>query len=143
VIPPDVALLVLRIAIAAALYGFLGALLYFTMREMQAASHQVGHAVGRLRVMAAEGGVPLEEGRTYPLHIVTTLGRSPTNSIALPDSFASSEHARITFRRGQWWLADLDSRNGTTLNGMIITGPVVLSPGDEIGIGRVTFRLVE
>jgi hypothetical protein len=143
VISPDVALLVLRIAIAAALYGFLGALLYFTMREMQAASHQAGRAVGRLRIVAVESGVPLEEGRTYPLHLVTTLGRSPTNLIVVPDSFASSEHARITSRRGQWWLADLDSRNGTTLNGLPVTSPVVLSPGDEIGIGRVTFRLVE
>lgn len=142
-ISPDVALLVLRIAIAAALYGFLGALLYFTIREMQIASRQVGRAVGRLRIMTVEGGVSLEEGQTYPLQPVTTLGRGPTNVIVLPDSFASTEHARIALRRGQWWLADLNSRNGTTLNGLPVTGPVVLSSGDEIGIGRVTLRLVD
>ena len=71
----------------------------------------------------------------------TSLGRSPTNTVALNDSFASGEHALIMLRGGQWWLEDRGSSNGTLLNGYRVEEPVVLSAGDIIVVGQVELKL--
>jgi hypothetical protein len=141
--PLDVALLVLRTAVSLALYAFLMVLFIYIWRDVRAASQQpreIQRPSGRLVVVQSDG-INMDMGREYPLHPLTTLGRSPTNSIVLPDTFASTSHARIVLRRGQWWLEDQQSRNGTTVNDVPISDPVVLSTGDEIGIGRVKLRL--
>ncbi len=80
-------------------------------------------------------------GQTYPLLPLTSLGRSPTNTIPINDDFASGEHALVALRNGQWWLEDRQSRNGTTINGMPITQPVIITDGDIIGVGRFRLRL--
>ena len=59
----------------------------------------------------------------------------------LNDDYASSHHARLLPRGGEWFLEDLDSRNGTFLNGQRVEQPEKLQPGMEIRIGRTTLRL--
>lgn len=139
----ELVLILLRMLIALALYGFLAALLYTIWRDIQTSDVEAtaSTVAGRLIVAAGEDEVPLARGSEFPLRAVTTLGRAPTNIVVLPDSAASSEHARLTLRRGQWWLEDLDSRNGTRLNGVRIEDAVVLADGDMIKIGRIEFRL--
>lgn len=139
----ELVLILLRALIALALYGFLGTLLYTLWRGIQPTDEEAlsSAATGRLIVAAHDEEVPLARGREFPLRAVTTLGRAPTNTVVLPDTFASTEHARLTLRRGQWWLEDLDSRNGTRLNGVRIDDAVVLADGDVIMIGRIEFRL--
>ena len=80
-------------------------------------------------------------GQTYPLLPLTSLGRSPTNTIPITDDYASGEHALVALRNGQWWLEDRKSRNGTVINGMPITQAVVITDGDIIGIGSVFYKL--
>jgi pSer/pThr/pTyr-binding forkhead associated (FHA) protein len=46
----------------------------------------------------------------------------------------------LTWRNGQWWLEDRDSRNGTLLNDMPVDTPLIVSHGDVIGIGQVQLR---
>ena len=140
---PDLLLLILRIAIALTLYVFLGTILVFTWRDIQAVSRQkasIQFASARLIVVEADASLSVEIGHTLTFQSLATIGRSPTSTLVLPDTFASTEHARITRRHGQWWLDDLDSRNGTTVNGVAIDGGVVLSSNDIIGIGRVKLR---
>ncbi len=96
---------------------------------------------GTLKVLRELDGMYRITGETYPLLPLTSLGRSPTNSIPIPDTFASSEHAMVTLRDGQWWLEDRQSRNGTTLNDLPVTQPVVITQGDVIGIGTVRFHV--
>ena len=48
---------------------------------------------------------------------------------------------RLDRRDGEWWLTDLDSRNGTLLNGVPITKSVPLADGDVIGVGQVELKL--
>jgi pSer/pThr/pTyr-binding forkhead associated (FHA) protein len=80
-------------------------------------------------------------GETYPLLPLTSLGRSPTNTIRINDTFASGDHALLAMRSGQWWLEDRRSRNGTMLNDLRVTQPVVVTDGDVIGIGNIKFRV--
>jgi pSer/pThr/pTyr-binding forkhead associated (FHA) protein len=136
----DVFLLILRFAIIAALYIFLSTLLWYSWQDIRLAGQQLQpdtKTAARLVVVECDPAVPLEVGIQFALERETLIGRGPVNTIILPDSFASSRHAVISIRNGQWWLEDQNSRNGTRLNGVDITGGVVISAGDTIGIGRV------
>jgi hypothetical protein len=96
---------------------------------------------GCLAVLQEIEGRYVVTGEQHPLLPITTLGRSPTNTIPLNDTFASSEHAQVVMRDGQWWLEDRHSRNGTLLNDLPVRQPVVITDGDIIGIGSIRFRL--
>lgn len=71
-----------------------------------------------------------------------TLGRAPDNQVVLPDDgYASAAHARIYWDQGGWWVEDLLSSNGTSVNDQMIQGPWQLSPHDVIKVGRTMFRV--
>jgi pSer/pThr/pTyr-binding forkhead associated (FHA) protein len=97
-------------------------------------------ALGRLIVVASEVEEPTL-GTVFPLDAVATLGRDVNNTIVVDDAFASTEHAVLSFRGRAWYLEDLDSTNGTYLNGAPIDGLASAAFGDEIQVGRVRFRL--
>ena len=67
------------------------------------------------------------------------LGRDPVLCpVAAPgDTSVSRAHALITKVAGRWWIRDLGSRNGTSLNGLGLSVPMgsALEDGDEIGLG--------
>lgn len=66
---------------------------------------------------------------------VTLIGREPGCLIALLDSMVSRRHARIQCDGDTAVIEDLSSRNGTWVNGILISGPHSLRDGDRIGIG--------
>src|SRR4051794_37666983 len=49
-----------------------------------------------------------------------TVGRAPTNAIVVKDERCSRNHAEVFQSQGQWTLRDLDSRNGTLVDGQRI-----------------------
>jgi pSer/pThr/pTyr-binding forkhead associated (FHA) protein len=64
------------------------------------------------------------------------IGREEGLDIVLQDPEASRRHARISWQGSRYTVEDLGSTNGTFVNGMQITIPQPLSPGDSIGIGQ-------
>jgi hypothetical protein len=62
------------------------------------------------------------------------IGRGDDCHVIINDRQASRHHARITQTEDGYVLEDLGSKNGTFLNGQILTVPTVLKDGDEIGI---------
>ncbi|MEW6579865.1 MAG: FHA domain-containing protein [Chloroflexota bacterium] len=140
----DAVLLALRILAGGLLLAFLGAVFLMLWRDFRAATAaagEPGHRRGRLVVVGAGTGSAARVGASYALLPLTTLGRAPTNTIVLDDTFCSQEHALVTRRDGQWWLEDRGSSNGTRLNGEPVREPVVLSSGDVIGVGRLELRV--
>jgi len=137
----DILIFIVRLLLTALLYAFLAAVFIVLWRDLRTT---VGPPVpvqerkARLVVIASCDG--LEASQAFALQPFTTLGRSTANTIVVPDTFASGEHALISWRGGQWWLEDLSSRNGTRLNDEMIAAPVVLSVGDVISIGQVRFK---
>jgi hypothetical protein len=138
----DVLLLILRILLAVLLYAFLAAVLLMLWRDLRQATvtGEVTRSTGRLVVLHTADDT-LAVGVAFPLQTVNSLGRSPANTIPIPDTFASGQHALLTWREGQWWLEDQDSRNGTLLNDVRIDSPTVVSAGDVIGVGRAKLKL--
>jgi pSer/pThr/pTyr-binding forkhead associated (FHA) protein len=80
-------------------------------------------------------------GAVLPAEAVTTIGRDVNNAIVLVDPFVSGEHAVLTFRGRAWFVEDLDSTNGTFLNGEPVDGVAPLSFGDELTLGGFRLRL--
>jgi len=78
----------------------------------------------------------LTPGRTM------TIGRAPTNQIVIKDERCSRYHAEVFSSQGQWTLRDLDSRNGSLLNGQRVTGDVTLAEGDVIRIANCQLAFV-
>ena len=66
-----------------------------------------------------------------------TLGRAPTNRVVLHDEQASRFHAEIDGTAAGWSIKDLDSRNGTLVDGAPVAAGRQLAPGDVVTIGRV------
>ncbi len=136
----DVWLLILRLVLAGLLYAFLAAVMVFLWRDLRREEAAPTRVNARLVVLDSDDE-RLVEGEVFPLQPVTSIGRSPGNTVVLPDTYASAHHTLLTWREGQWWLEDLDSRNGTFLNEVAISAPTVVSAGDVIVIGRTRLKL--
>jgi DNA-binding winged helix-turn-helix (wHTH) protein len=66
------------------------------------------------------------------------IGRDPECAITIPSMKVSRHHARITVEGPRTLLDDLESKNGTFLNGIRIECSTAINGGDLIGIGRIT-----
>ena len=69
------------------------------------------------------------------------IGRADDSTLVLTDDFASSRHARLTNRSGQWYVEDLGSTNGTYLDQQRVEGPLLVAPGQPIRIGQTALEL--
>jgi pSer/pThr/pTyr-binding forkhead associated (FHA) protein len=69
------------------------------------------------------------------------VGRAPGADIVIAASYVSGRHARISRLAENLIVEDLDSTNGTTVNGTRVHGATQLEDGDTIGIGDVTMRV--
>jgi Nif-specific regulatory protein len=74
---------------------------------------------------------------------LSILGRAPTNRVVLKDDLASREHAEVSWSDGRWRLRDLNSLNGTHINGERLDSDWELTPGDEVQVGRTRLLFVE
>ncbi|CAN5784795.1 hypothetical protein BH20ACI4_BH20ACI4_15920 [soil metagenome] len=76
---------------------------------------------------------------------VTTIGRTSDNFISFPeDSNVSRYHAEIESRDDDFYIIDLDSSNGTTVNGAKVSGAKLLKNGDRIvfgGTSKIEFSI--
>ena len=131
---------VVRLLFLVLLYLFLFGIARTLLRDLRAAAAEPNVEVGRLVVLASPGGEPAQ-GSTLSLDAITTLGRDVNNAIVVDDQFASSEHAVLTFRGRTWYVEDLESTNGTFVNGSPVDGVAPLGYGDELQIGQVRMRL--
>jgi pSer/pThr/pTyr-binding forkhead associated (FHA) protein len=84
----------------------------------------------------------LLEERVFPLEDQLTIGRRPDNDIYLTDPQVSRQHALVSLSNQQVFAEDLGSHNGTLVNGRRIK-KTVLSHGDTLQIGNVTFRFIQ
>ena len=142
----EAVILLLRLALVALIYLFLGTVALAAARELRrlaqsSASVQRNAPSARL-VVVDPGATSLSAGEVIQLRPVTRLGRSDQNTVILDDTFISAEHAVIAQRNGTWWLSDRGSTNGTAVNERVVQGEVGLAPGDVVGIGDVRLRLV-
>ncbi len=96
---------------------------------------------GSARLIRLGGGPGQQE---IELGDVTNVGRQPTNTLQIVDRLVSKEHAIFARKPGTniWSLRDLESRNGTYCNDVLVEGDQQLRDGDTIRIGSTSWRYV-
>ena len=90
-------------------------------------------------LVAVRGG-GLNPGERYDLFGGLTIGRSADADVRIEDRFASSIHARLYSRGPSYYVEDMNSTNGTFLNGGRLNGEARLHDLDEVRIGDTEFR---
>lgn len=141
---PAFLLLLLRLLAALLLLAFLGVISWLIYRDIRATRDLLaarGRAYGVLRIVEEGGGNGRPSDGVYPLRPVTSIGRASANTVVLDDDYVSNEHAMLMLRGRQWWLEDLNSRNGTLLNDVRLDTPTIITPGDVITIGNTRLRM--
>ena len=69
---------------------------------------------------------------------VVNIGRADYNDLVVPDESVSTTHAKLQRREGVWVLVDLDSTNGTFVDGDQVKGETPLAPGANVRFGDVS-----
>lgn len=73
---------------------------------------------------------------------VLSVGRAADSTILIDDDYASTRHAQIHLdQQGRWIVNDLQSTNGTWVNGTRISEPTIITTADVVRIGRTQLRL--
>ncbi|HEX9797794.1 MAG TPA: FHA domain-containing protein [Anaerolineales bacterium] len=134
---PETVLLAVRALSALVLYGFL-VLVIITLRRDMRLKDTATDSVPQAHLVFTAGE---RAGETIPLERNTEIGRAAGNMALIDDPTVSAHHARLSYHAGQWWIEDLASRNGTTVNDLPVSEPLVVTYGDALHFGRVELRL--
>lgn len=118
-------------------------LMYLDIRQMGTRGTSLDNSY--LKVVNRLDSLSFKMQEYYLLGGSVTLGRSSKNDIVIKDKFVSKNHLNITERNGIFYLEDLNSANGTYLNGeKVDAGTLIeLQNGDKIGVGFIQFIFVE
>jgi pSer/pThr/pTyr-binding forkhead associated (FHA) protein len=132
--------LALRLILAIVLYSFLGWALLTLWQELKQQANRLS--------IRKQPGITIEtkrgQDRISQSHFTQNevmIGRDIHCDLSVMDDALSAHHARILFHHGQWWLEDLNSTNGTFLNGEKLSVPVVVITGDEFKCGNTFFNI--
>ncbi len=142
---------VLKFGFLAVLYLFLFWVTRTALRELRGTASP-GLDTGYHEVVGSNSSSPdawlvvvkakgLKRGERYDLFGGLSIGRSDEAEIRISDKFSSGLHARLYSRAGSWIVQDLDSTNGTLLNGDELQGESEVLDGDVIEIGDTKFRI--
>jgi pSer/pThr/pTyr-binding forkhead associated (FHA) protein len=78
------------------------------------------------------------KGQRFPIKVpIVNVGRADYNDISIPDDSVSTTHAKLQRREGIWMLVDLESTNGTMVDGERVVGEAPLAPGAYVRFGEV------
>ena len=137
-IPYDWFLLGSRLVIAAILLVFLWRVMIVVGRD----ALMLGAAGGQVSLALLDDADRPVRGFRLSRRKPMTIGRDASNDIVLTDRSVSGHHAVIRMMQGEWVLADLESRNGTYVNGAAIATETSISEQDVVQFGAVRLQLV-
>lgn len=151
----DETLLILKIVFLVLLYGFILLVVRSATKDIGGAPQEsIILGAGEAAVLREElgvrprpmrfrvlGGPGLRSGKTIDIVAATNIGREDDVGIRLDgDEFASGQHARFEPRADGIWVEDLQSTNGTFVNGERVTAQR-LQAGDVVRVGQTELRL--
>lgn len=118
-------------------------LIYLDVKKMSRFENEdvnvSGVETASLKTVRTRSNAEKELKSRYMIYGEALIGRSKKCDIILDGKYVSSQHLKIWYEKGEWYLEDLGSRNGTEINGQKIRGSVILDPQDKILIGDLHF----
>jgi len=133
--------LILRVLLTVSLYAFLTWAFVTLWMDIK----QQGTLLALRKVPPLSLMIQREQAAPQMRHFTQaeiTIGRDPACECPIRDEAISARHARLCYHHGQWWLEDLGSTNGTTINRELLATPTVVISDDEIGCGSATLTVV-
>jgi len=95
-----------------------------------------------LKLINRKDSLPFKIDEHYIIDGDIKLGRQNNNDVVIKDQYVSKEHFQIVEDEKEYYLEDLESVNGTYLNGDKLYDIVKLKDGDIIRIGKIEFLFV-
>ena len=142
----------LKFGFLAVLYLFLFWVARSALKELRSTTAPAPEATGFYAVddspvrrtsdawLVVQSGGGLDEGRRYDLFGGVSVGRSADADVRIEDRYASQIHLRIYPQGGSYYVEDMNSTNGTFLNGSQLDGTAELQHLDRIQVGDTEFR---
>ena len=132
--------LVLRLALGAVLYLFVGWAFYTIWQDLRQQSHNLASRKVPPLMLKIIGEDDVQPRYFSSPELV--IGRDPSCDFHIQDDTVSAHHSRLSYHHHQWWIEDMNSTNGTYLNQEKLTTPTVMISGDELRCGHVILTVV-
>lgn len=129
-----IVVLILRVLMVVALYGFLIWMMVTLWSDLKFHSQVLGQKKIPV-IFLSMVDEPEAEKRAFAQNEVI-IGREEACDVFIPDPVISGRHARLVYRNTHWWIEDLMSTNGTFLNDERVESPAILINGDELRVGK-------
>lgn len=118
-------------------------LIYLDIRVMSRKKAGFSDTEAYLKLINLKHDLDYEVEESYPLYDDNILGRGEKSTIIIEDPFLSQNNTRIYKKDNAFYIEDLDSTNGTELNGEKLVDEIVeLIDGDRISIGDLNFIFI-
>jgi DNA-binding NtrC family response regulator len=101
-----------------------------------------GSKISKGLVMALSGVVAGKPVEVMLNEFGLRIGSGPENDLVIDDPFVSKSHSRIHLENREFWIVDLESTNGTFVDGKR-TKETTIWPGMVIGVGKVKLRVID
>ncbi|PRR69085.1 FHA domain-containing protein [Clostridium thermopalmarium] len=135
--------LVLRLLIIVIIYIIIFWALRIMYKDIKGGNRRrVSRQLGLEVIKVGDNKSNLKVGSVIPIHSKMTIGRREDNLLVLHDQYVSGHHAVIFIKNNEYFIKDLDSTNGTLLNGKRLDKVLTLKLDDEIIIGEYIFKVI-
>lgn len=138
---------ILKYALVFVVYLFIYSvvkLIYLDISDTKRMGKSLDGALSYLKLIDLQKNLDFKVFESYGIKESATIGRSKKCEVYIADPFLSKEHARIFLKEGAFYIEDLDSTNGTYVNGKkLLDKAVKLKDSDKISFSNVNFLFVD
>jgi hypothetical protein len=119
-------------------------MIYLDISDTKKMSKALSDSTCYLKLVNLRSEFSFKIYESYSIGDMTVIGRSRKSDIYIPDPVLSKNHARIFYYEGDYYLQDLESTNGTYLNGKKLSKKAVkIKDSDKITFGVICFLFVD
>lgn len=122
------------------IYFFIYSIIRLIYLDIRGLSFITSEDTSYIRLLNDPESLPFLIKEYYVLNRKLNIGRSINNDIIIQNEYISKNHARLEKRERKYYISDLNSSNGTFLNGKQILGTVELNNRDIIKMGNIEFE---
>ena len=119
-------------------------LIYLDITDTRRMENSLDGAIAYLKTITLSKDLDFKIFDSYGIKENTLIGRSKKCDIYVKDPFMSKENTQIYLHEGKFYIKDLESTNGTFVNGkQLLDKPAKLKDSDKLTIGGVDFLFVD